>query len=97
MQYKIFCDSYLLYDSKLNEFQIESPILKQELNTVDKFKFTIYPEHPYYNNILKLSSIIKIFRDADLIFKGRVINTEFGFHNEKNVICEGILAFLLDL
>lgn len=96
MQYKIFCDSYLLYDSKLNEFQIENPILKQELNTVDEFKFTIYPEHPYYNNILKLSSIIKIFRNADLIFKGRVINTEFGFHNEKNVICEGILAFLLD-
>ena len=96
MQYKIFCDDYILYDSQLNEFQVGSPILKQELNTANELTFTIHPNHPYFNNISKLSSIIKVYRDSNLIFKGRVINSELGFHNEKKITCEGILAFLLD-
>ena len=96
MQYKIFCDDYILYDSQINEFQLENPVLKQELNTANELTFTIYPNHPYFNNISKLSSIIKVYRDSNLIFKGRVINSELGFHNEKKITCEGALAFLID-
>lgn len=96
MQYKIFCDDYILYDSQLNEFQVGSPILKQELNTANELTFTIYPNHPYFNNISKLSSIIKVYQDSNLIFKGRAIDSELGFHNEKKITCEGTLAFLLD-
>ncbi len=96
MQYRIFCDDYILYDSQLNEFQVGSPILKQELNTANELTFTIYPNHPYFNNISKLSSIIKVYRDSSLILKGRVINSELGFRGGKKITCEGILAFLLD-
>lgn len=96
MQYKIFCDDYCLYDSQLNEFQLQSPVLKQEVNCVDEFNFIIHSSHPYFNNISKLSSIVAVYRDDSLIFKGRVIGSEQGFHNEKKVTCEGILAFLFD-
>ncbi len=102
MRYQVFCGSgttfsdYCLYDSDLDEFQIESPILSSEINSVDEFKFTIYPTHPYFENISKLSSIVTVYRDDKLIFKGRVITCEYGFHNEKSVTCEGVLAFLLD-
>ena len=95
-QYRIFCDDYVLYDSDLNEFQLGNPVLKQELNAVDELTFTIYPNHPYFNNISKLSSEIKLFRDDNLLFKGRVINSELGFRGEKKIVCEGVLAFLLD-
>ena len=95
-QYRIFCDDYVLYDSQLNEFQLKDPVLKQELNAVDELTFTIYPNHPYFNNISKLSSEIKAYRDNDMIFKGRVISSELGFRNEKKIVCEGVLAFLLD-
>ena len=96
MQYKIFCDDYVLYDSDLNEFQLGNPVLKQELNTANELTFTIYPNHPYFNNISKLSSVIKVYRDSHLIFKGRVINSELGFRGEKKITCEGVLDFLLD-
>ena len=95
-QYRIFCDYYVLYDSQLNEFQLGNPVLKQELNMVDELSFTIYPNHPYFNNISKLSSEIRAYRDNDMIFKGRVISSELGFWGEKKIVCEGILAFLLD-
>ena len=96
MQYRIFCDDYILYDSDLNEFQLGNPVVKQELNMVDELSFTIYSNHPYFNNISKLSSEIKAYRDNDMIFKGRVISSELGFRNEKKIVCEGVLAFLLD-
>ena len=96
MRYTIFCDGYPLYDSQLQEFQMQNPILKKELNSVDELSFTIHPNHPYFNNISKLSSVITAYRNDNLIFKGRVINSELGFHNEKKVVCEGVLAFLLD-
>lgn len=96
MRYKIFCDDYILYDSDLNEFQLGNPVVKQELNMVDELSFTIYPNHPYFNNISKLSSEIKAYRDNDMIFKGRVISSELGFRGEKKIVCEGVLAFLLD-
>ena len=83
MQYKIFCDDYILYDSQLNDFQLESPVLKQELNTANELTFTIYPNHPYFNNISKLSSIVRVYRNDKLFFKGRVINSELGFRDEK--------------
>lgn len=95
-QYRIFCDDYVLYDSDLNEFQLGNLVLKQELNMVDELSFTIYPNHPYFNDISKLSSEIKAYRDNDMIFKGRVINSELGFRGGKKIVCEGILAFLLD-
>ena len=96
MQYRIFCDDYILYDSDLNEFQLGNPVLKQELNMVDELSFTIYPNHPYFNNISKLSSEIRVYRDNDMIFKGRVISSELGVRGEKKIVCEGTLAFLLD-
>ena len=96
MQYRIFCDDYILYDSDLNEFQFGNPVVKQELNMVDELSFTIYPNHPYFNNISKLISESKAYRDNDMIFKGRVISSELGFRGEKKIVCEGTLAFLLD-
>ena len=95
-QYRIFCDDYVLYDSDLNEFQLGNPVLKQELNAVDELSFTIYPNHPYFNNISKLSSEIRAYRDNDMLFKGRVISSELEFRGEKKIVCEGVLAFLLD-
>ena len=95
-QYRIFCDDYILYDSDLNEFQFGNPVLKQELNMVDELSFTIYPNHPYFNNISKLSSEIRAYRDNEMLFKGRVISSELGFRGEKKIVCEGVLAFLLD-
>ena len=43
MQYKVFCDDYILYDSELNEFQVGISVLKQELNAANELTFTIYP------------------------------------------------------
>ena len=94
--YKVYSDEYLIYDSEYETLKIFNPKLDLELNRTGTFNFLIYPEHPYFNKLEKLNSIIKVFQDDYLIFRGRILNDEQGFYNEKQVSCEGELAFLCD-
>ena len=94
--YKVYCDSFLLHDDKLESLKIFNPKLDLELNKTGQFEFTIYSEHPYFSSLKRLKSIIQVFQDDFLLFRGRILNDEQGFHNEKVVFCEGEMAFLVD-
>ena len=94
--YRVYCDDYLIYDTRLSQLNLINPSLELELNKTGSFTFTIYPSHPYFEKLKKLKSIIKVYQDDYLIFKGRILNDTQGWHNEKQVTCEGELAFLLD-
>jgi hypothetical protein len=94
--FRIFCDGVLIYHSNLESLQIFDPSLELELNKTGSFVFTLYPDHPRYSLVKRLKSIIQVFQDDFLLFRGRVLDEEVGWHNEKTFSCEGELAFLLD-
>lgn len=94
--YRVYCDGVQIYNSKLETYQIFSPSLELELNKTGSFLFTIYQDHPYYGLIKKLKSIITVWQDDYLLFRGRVLDDEMGWHNERKITCEGELAFLID-
>lgn len=96
MSYRIYAGQWLLHDDRLEELKVLNPKLTLEVNKTGSLEFSIYPDHPYYNNIAKLKTIITVYQDDLLLFRGRVLNDEMGFYNEKQVVCEGQLAFLLD-
>lgn len=94
--YRVYCDGLPIYNDKLEGLKIFSPSLDLELNKTGSFSFTLYPDHPYYGSIQKLKSIITVYQEDYLLFRGRVLDDEIGFYNEREVTCEGELAFLLD-
>ena len=94
--YCVYCDGLPIYNDKLEGLKIFSPSLDLELNKTGSFSFTLYPDHPYYGSIQKLNSIITVYQENYLLFRGRVLDDEIGFYNERKVTCEGELAFLLD-
>ena len=79
-------------------FEIVSPKINLVENAAGTFNFTVYPGHPRYDDIDNTRAIISVMRDGDKepLFRGRVLTTELGFYNEKQVTCEGELAFLCD-
>lgn len=93
---KIYADQWLLHDDRLQDLRVLSPKLALEVNKTGSLEFSIYPDHPYYSKLSKFKTIITVYQDTLLIFRGRVLNEEKGFYNEKQVACEGQLAFLLD-
>ncbi len=96
MIWKVYCDNFLLHDSRLDDYQLIDPSLDLELNKTGSFSFTIYPEHINYDKLQKLKSIITVYENDEIRFRGRILNDTIGWHNEKQVSCEGELAFLLD-
>ena len=94
--YRVYCDKHLLYHTRMGSLMIHNPSLELEVNKTGSFVFTVQHDHPYYDTIRKLKSIITVYQDDFLLFRGRVLNEEVGWHNEKTVSCEGELAFLLD-
>lgn len=94
--YRVYCDGQTVYNDRLENMKIFSASLQLEVNKTGSFIFSIYPDHPNYNLIKKLKSIITVYQEDFLLFRGRVLNEEIGYYNEKTVTCEGELAFLLD-
>ena len=94
--YKVYCDDFLLYADSHDNYKIVSPKLELELNKAGKFTFSIYPNHPHYGLIKKMKSIIRVYHEDELVFRGRVLNSEKGWINESKVTCEGELAFFND-
>ena len=94
--YRIYCDGSLLYHSNLESLKIYDPSLELELNKTGSFVFTVYPDHPRYSLVKRMKSIIQVWQDDFLLFRGRVLDEEVGWDNEKTFSCEGELAFLID-
>lgn len=94
--YRVYCDEQLLYDSRLQSLKIFGASLDLELNKTGSFTFTMQQDHPRYDLIQKMKSIIKVYQGDYLLFRGRALDDPTGWHNEKKIACEGELSFLLD-
>ena len=94
--YRIYCDGSLLFHSNLENLKIFDPSIELELNKTGSFVFTLYPDHPRFSLVKRMKSIIEVWQDDFLLFRGRVLDEDVGWHNEKSFSCEGELAFLLD-
>ncbi|MCQ2569865.1 MAG: phage tail protein, partial [Limosilactobacillus sp.] len=94
--YRILCDGYPLLDTRLNDYNLISPKCTIELNKTGSLVFDIYPTHPYYDLIHKVSSVITFLEGEEIIFQGRVMDDDIDFDKIKTVECEGELSFLLD-
>lgn len=59
-------------------------------------EFTVYPSHPYYEKVKKLTTDIIFYRDSEPEFYGRVLYDDEDFSGKKKVFVEGELAFFCD-
>lgn len=94
--YKIFADDTLIYDSTLEEYKIGKGEITLELNKSGSFVFSLYPDHFYYGELVKLKTVITVYKDGRIVFRGRVLNDTTDYWNNKVCTCEGELGFFQD-
>lgn len=102
--YQIICitdgSEHVLMDMRDEDFILQSPVLKLEINGAGSLSFKIFPTHPEIHSIKPLVSIIKVYKlvgnAKKWMFSGRVMTSEKDIYNTGKVECEGLLAFLLD-
>lgn len=79
-----------------------SGTIKQGINTINSFTFTIYPNNEGYNLINPLSTLVKVLntKTNKYEFIGRVLNSTNSMSSDglisKTCICESELGYLLD-
>lgn len=94
--YKIYADGTLIFDSTFDKYKIKMGSGVLETNKSGSFTFAIYPEHFYYDEFVKMKTVIVVYKDADIIFRGRILNDSTDYYNCKTITCEGELGFLQD-
>ncbi len=68
-----------------------------EIDKAGEASFTIPYNHPMYDDIHKLSTMIVIKNDDRIVWFGRVYSIKRDFYNNKQITCEGALTFLNDI
>jgi hypothetical protein len=90
-------DGYIIHDPRLEPaFTLSSAVLTEEDNTPAKFEFVMPYGHVGYNNIVKMKSLIEVYKDGALLFSGRPRDDSRDFDNSKTVTCEGDLSYFYD-
>ena len=96
--YQIYANGHLIHDTNLEDerFRISAADLELELGKTGSLRFTIYPSHPAYDSVQRMKTMVSVSRNYQEIYSGRVFNIRRGLYNEKQVDCEGALAYIMD-
>ncbi len=94
--YRVYVDDNLVYQPLIDELALTQAVVSQEVNCAGSFVYQMYPNNTYYGQEQKLKSIVKVYSNDNLIFRGRVLNSTMGFYKSRTVTCEGALSFLHD-
>nr|DAF56283.1 MAG TPA: tail protein [Siphoviridae sp. ctPyh10] len=94
--YTIYADDTLLYSPGDEELSVLSPVLETQCNAAGTLTFVLLPEHPLYSALHKMRTRIDVRQDDEIIWRGRVLETESDFYRQKTVTCEGELTYLVD-
>lgn len=96
MSYQVFIDGNLFHDPYIEDLQIYDPVMNLEQNAISNFEFTIHKTHPFYNNIARMKSIVKIYDGNKIKFEGRVIEIDEDTYKSRSIYCESKLGYLID-
>lgn len=93
--YQVYANGGLLWETGVDDLVLGGTVLNMEIGKTGSFEFTIYPNHPKFSNVVHMA-MVTVSRNYVTIYMGRILDIKYGFYGEKQVFCEGELAFLLD-
>ena len=96
MIYTIMMDGKLMHDENIPYLDVFNPKIELEHNAIGTFTFEIYNTHPYFEQIYKLSSKVKVYYGDKLIFSGRVLDIDEDTVNMRSIYCENLNSYLCD-
>lgn len=97
---QIYIDGALGYDSRLMEREKDYALLGLRTTTGENVggtaEIVLPPGHPAYSQFIEHRSIVEIYRDNVLRFRGRALYPTDDFYNRRTWTCEGELCMLQD-
>lgn len=93
---QVYADEALVFDSRLEKYDLAGLKITTGLNIGGTAEIVMPAGHPAYNYFISYKTIVTIYRDGVLLFRGRALYTAETFTRQRTVTCEGELCFLRD-
>ena len=93
---QLFVDDNLVYDSRIKATALLGLKAQLGLNKGGAATIILPPEHPAYNDFTSYRSVVTIYRDGALRFRGRALYPTDDFMLNRTITCEGERCFLRD-
>lgn len=86
----------LIYQPGNKNGTVLSPKLTREVSKGGCLTFTMTREHPMYEMLQKMSTVVVVKQDGKETWRGRIFSHEADWYNNRAVYCEGALSFFND-
>lgn len=93
---RIYADDVIAYDSRLPGYELLDLKVTTGLNKGGTAEITMPPGHPAYGMFTSYKTIVTIYRDDQLLFRGRALYPADDFYKRRTITCEGERCFLQD-
>ena len=95
---KAFVDGkeYMIHNPRVKALIVGDPYYQKGDNVNVQAEFSVYPTHPYYQYVKKLTTDIVFYKDGVEKFAGRVLYDDEDSKGVKKVFVEGELAYFCD-
>ena len=93
---QVYADNALVYDSRLEDYSLLGLTVTAGLNKGGTASIVMPPGHPAYNSFVSYKTLVTVYRDNVLLFRGRALYPSDDFYNRRTITCEGERCFLRD-
>ena len=70
-------ETYTLYDPRSPDLKLISPTCKTAVNKAGLLTFSVSLTHPHTDKIAKLDTVVTLWQDDAILFRGRALNDEW--------------------
>ena len=96
MSYRIKIGNVDVFNNDIQGMQLGDPTLTLELSKAGTLTFKLPALHNSSSLFSAPATILRVYDDSTLVFKGRMLTESSDFLKTRSVTCEGPLAFLND-
>lgn len=93
---QVYADERLVYDSTMEDTDLLALKVTAALNKGGTAEITMAPGHSAYSWFTSYRTIVTVYRDGVLLFRGRALYPDDDFYGRRTITCEGERCFFRD-
>lgn len=99
MSVQVYAGGVLAYDNRLpteKRYTVQSILIEEIANKGGAATIILPPGHPAYDAFAPMKTLVEIYRNGRLRWRGRPLPVPEDVYGRRTVVCEGELCFLQD-
>lgn len=93
---QVYADDRVVYDTRLPDTALLGLEVSVLVNKAGTAEIVMPPDHPAYDYFTEYRTVVTVYRDDVLLFRGRALYATDDFYRRRTITCEGERGFLLD-